>query len=95
MKITAKEAEHAAKLAHIKIDSKQSEKLICELEVIARYADMLKDVDTSGVEPTFHGIVLQNVLRKDVVTNNYNRDDLLKNAPDSHDGCFVVPTVVE
>lgn len=95
MKVTAKDVERVAKLSRIKIESGEQGGLIEALERISRFADMLSEADTDNVQPTCHGVILQNVLREDVVTNSYDRNLLLKNAPESHDGCFAVPKVVE
>lgn len=34
-------------------------------------------------------------MREDVAENNYKRDELMKNAPQTQAGCVVVPRVVE
>jgi aspartyl-tRNA(Asn)/glutamyl-tRNA(Gln) amidotransferase subunit C len=95
MKITTKDVNYVASLARLKFSGEQTEKLVGEMESIINFADMLAEVDTDGVEPTFHAIALENVLREDVVTNRYDRDKLLQNAPSRSNGCFEVPKVVE
>lgn len=39
--------------------------------------------------------VIKNVLREDKPVYSFSRNDLLKNAPSSKDGYFVVPRIVE
>lgn len=95
MKITKENVKYVANLARLKITDEQQEKFINEMESIINFADMLAEVNTDDVEPTFHAIELQNVLREDVVTSKYNRDKLLQNAPSQYNGCFEVPKVVE
>ncbi len=95
MKLTVDDVKYVANLARLKISDDEQEKLVNDMESIIGFADMLGEVDTDGVEPTFHAINLQNVLREDIVTNNYDREELLKNAPSKLDGCFEVPKVVE
>ncbi len=95
MKISAEDVKYVANLARLNITEEQQDKLVKEMESIISFADMLSEVNTDNVEPTFHALALQNVLREDVVTNNYDREELLQNAPSKHNGCFEVPKVVE
>ncbi|OQB16118.1 MAG: Aspartyl/glutamyl-tRNA(Asn/Gln) amidotransferase subunit C [Firmicutes bacterium ADurb.Bin193] len=95
MKITREDVEYVANLAHLKISEDEQDAFVSDMENIISFADILSGVDTGDVEPTFHALELENVLREDVVTNDYDRDDLLKNAPSKHNGCFEVPKVVE
>jgi aspartyl-tRNA(Asn)/glutamyl-tRNA(Gln) amidotransferase subunit C len=95
MKITSQDVEYVANLARLKIHDDEKDKLIADIESIIEFADVLSEVDTENIEPTYHAIKAQNVLREDIVTNNYDRDELLSNAPSKQDGCFEVPKVVE
>ena len=49
----------------------------------------------SDVEPTMHVANIHNVFRDDVVKPSYDTALILKNAPESDMGCFVVPKTVE
>lgn len=95
MKITKDDVKYVANLARLKISEEEQEKFAREMESIISFADMLGEVNTDNIEPTFHALELQNVLREDNVTNNYDREKLLQNAPSQYDGCFEVPKVVE
>lgn len=55
----------------------------------------LNALDTSGVEPMSHVFPVKNVLREDEVVPSFDRDELLRNAPASEDGAFLVPKTVE
>jgi aspartyl-tRNA(Asn)/glutamyl-tRNA(Gln) amidotransferase subunit C len=52
-------------------------------------------VDTSAIPPTAQVITLQNQMRPDDVQESLDRDEVLKNAPDSEDGMFKVRAVLE
>lgn len=95
MKITLDDIKHVANLARIKIQDEEREGFLVDFENIIGFVNALSEIDTSNVEPTFQAIHLQNVFREDVVTNNYDREKLLQNAPSQYDGCFEVPKVVE
>lgn len=95
MKITQNDVEYVAKLARLHISDEQKEKLTKDMAAIIAFADKLADIDTAGVTPEAHAITVQNVFRKDEVTPSYDREDLLRNAPEKQAGCFSVPKIVE
>ncbi|MBK1698055.1 Asp-tRNA(Asn)/Glu-tRNA(Gln) amidotransferase subunit GatC [Rhodovibrio salinarum] len=84
-----------AKLARIKVDDAQQEALTKELSNILGWVDELGELDTEGVQPMTSVVEVQHSLRKDVVNDGDRQDDILKNAPESKQGYFVVPRVVE
>ena len=51
--------------------------------------------DTSGVDPLVSVLDLHNVLREDVPAKFMPREELLKNAPEQHDGYFQVPATID
>jgi aspartyl-tRNA(Asn)/glutamyl-tRNA(Gln) amidotransferase subunit C len=65
-----------------------------QLGAILDYMDLLKEVDTEGVEPFSHPLELSNVFRPDEVKPSLERQEALRNAPE-HDGqCYLVPAVL-
>jgi aspartyl-tRNA(Asn)/glutamyl-tRNA(Gln) amidotransferase subunit C len=84
-----------AKLARIKVDDAQQEALTEELSNILGWIDELGELDTEGVQPMTSVVEVQHSLRKDAVKDGDRQDDILKNAPESKHGYFVVPRVVE
>ena len=58
------------------------------------YIDKLGELDTSGIEPMSHVFPVQNVFRKDVVTNGDGSRDTLENAPEQKDNMFIVPITI-
>ena len=95
MKITESEVLHVARLARLNLEPELLARFQRELSSILDYMDMLKEVDTTGVEPTFHAHVLENALRDDSVSPSQSRQDALSNAPKVHNDAFVVPKVIE
>ena len=61
---------------------------------ILEYVDQLRQVDTSGVQPTSHALALTPAFREDAETRHLERETSLANAPDQEDGSFVVPKVI-
>lgn len=58
------------------------------------YMNLLKEVDTKGVEPLTHVFEGGNVFREDVVTGSDKSEEILANAPLQKEGMFVVPKTV-
>lgn len=62
-----------------------------------REAEMseINKIDTSAVERMVHVMPIETVVREDVVKQNFSRDDLQKGAPETDEGYWCVPRVVE
>ena len=60
-------------------------------------ADMqaLHAIDTEQVERMVHALPIATVVREDVAKKLFTRDDLQKGAPETMDGYWQVPRVVE
>ncbi len=95
MKITEETVQYVASLAKLSVSDDEKQKVAKELDRILDYIETMNGLDTEGIEPMSHVLPVKNVFREDVVTNQDNRDELLKNAPKKKDGSFVVPKTVE
>ena len=85
------DVQAVAALAKLHIDEEEIQSVKSELESIVGFARKLED----GVDVTAHIVPMHNVLREDVAENNYDRDELLKNAPTGADGYMTVPKTLE
>lgn len=94
MKITEETVQYVAALAKINVSEEEKQKVAKELDHILDYIETMNGLDTEGVEPMSHVLPVKNVFREDIVTNQDNREELIKNAPKKN-GCFVVPKTVE
>jgi aspartyl-tRNA(Asn)/glutamyl-tRNA(Gln) amidotransferase subunit C len=79
----------------LNLTEEEKDKFTLEMASIIEFADKLNELDTEGIEPTAHVIPIQNVFREDEVRPSYDREEILKNAPEKEDGCFKVPKIVE
>jgi len=95
MSIDNQTVRKVSKLAKIKINEKEETKLIEELNNILGWVDELKKVDTKQIEPMLSVFNESMVMRKDEVSSEISDELVLKNAPESKSGFFVVPKVVE
>ena len=95
MSIDNKTVKKVSKLAKIRINEREESKLIEELNNILGWVDELKKVDTEKIEPMLSVFNESMVMRKDEVSSEISDELVLKNAPESKSGFFVVPKVVE
>ena len=95
MSIDNKTVKKVSKLAKIRINEREESKLIEELNNILGWVDELKKVDTEKIEPMLSVFNESMVMRKDEVSSEISEELVLKNAPESKSGFFVVPKVVE
>lgn len=83
--ITKKEVEHIAWLARIKLTKKEKEKFTNQFNDILEFFKQIDKVDTEKVQPTFHVIDLVNVFREDKVEESLSLEEILQNAPKTHE----------
>ena len=95
MSIDNQTVRKVSKLAKIKINEQEETKFIEELNNILGWVDELKKVDTDQIEPMLSVFNESMVMRKDEVSSDISEELVLKNAPESKSGFFVVPKVIE
>ncbi|HEY1224194.1 MAG TPA: Asp-tRNA(Asn)/Glu-tRNA(Gln) amidotransferase subunit GatC [Brevundimonas sp.] len=95
MAIDVATVRKVAHLARIKTPEDRLEPLAAELNGILAWIEQLDEVDVTGIEPMTSNVAQPLRLRDDVVSDGGKVADVLKNAPKSADGFFVVPKVVE
>ena len=95
MQITPDLIKYLEKLARITLTEDEEKKVGNELQDILTYIDMLNELDTDGVEAMSHCFPVTNVMREDEVQPSMSADEIAANAPESQDGCFVVPKTVD
>lgn len=95
MTIDKELVKYLESLARIELTEEQRTATEKDLQDILTYIDTLNELPTDGVEPLSHSFPVTNVMREDVVAMHNTRDDILQNAPEEKDGCFVVPKTVD
>ncbi|HSR94171.1 MAG TPA: Asp-tRNA(Asn)/Glu-tRNA(Gln) amidotransferase subunit GatC [Solirubrobacterales bacterium] len=83
---------HVAKLARLRLDEAEVEKMAGELSGILEHVDRIAGLDLEEVEPTSHVVELENVLRPDLSRPSWPREAVLEQAPDPAEGAFRVPS---
>lgn len=92
--ITRDTVRHVAKLARLELSEQEETQLTDQLGAILDYVEQLREVDTTGVEPTAHALPLTNVLRPDEPHASLSQAEVLQNAPASEQGMFRVPRIL-
>jgi aspartyl-tRNA(Asn)/glutamyl-tRNA(Gln) amidotransferase subunit C len=95
MAISREDVEHVARLARLGLDDQEVERMTSQLAHILDAMQALGQLDTSAIPPTAQVIPLQNVMRDDVARPCLSPEDVLRNAPATREGQFLVPQVLE
>jgi aspartyl-tRNA(Asn)/glutamyl-tRNA(Gln) amidotransferase subunit C len=95
MKITRNEVEYVATLARLSLKDDEIDALTSDMDSILAYVEKLNELDTGDIVPTAHAVPVENAFREDQVRPSLGVEKALKNAPESENGCFRVPKVIE
>jgi len=95
LKITKEEVKHVAHLARLDFNQDEIDMFTMQLSDILNYIDQLNQVDTDGVQPMTHTMVLHNAFRDDVIIPSLTNEMALGNAAEIRGSSFRVPKVIE
>jgi len=80
MSLSTDDVLHISKLARLKLTEKEIEVFTPQLVSILGYVDMLGEVNTDNVEPTYQVTGIKNVWRKDTVEDCECKEALLESS---------------
>ena len=86
---------YVAHLARMHLSEEEITTFQAQLQQVLGYVDQLKSLDVEHIEPTAHAVPVQNVFRKDETRPSLDLEKAIGNAPQSRNGCFVVPKIIE
>jgi aspartyl-tRNA(Asn)/glutamyl-tRNA(Gln) amidotransferase subunit C len=95
MTLTSEEVEHIAELARLELTGEEKASYREQLSAILDYVGRLQELDTKDIPPTSSVLPARSVLRPDRSRPGLTRQELLDNAPESEEGQFRVPPVLE
>ncbi len=95
MALTREEVQHIARLCRLSMTTEELDEMSQQLSHILEQFEVLRQLDTEGVEATSHVADLASVLREDVVSDSLPREDVLANAPREQSGQFRVGVVID
>lgn len=86
---------HIATLANLPLSDEEKKKLEKQLEETLSYIANLKEVNTTGIDPTSQVTGLENVTREDRVEPSLSQKQALQNAKATEKGMFKVNAILE
>jgi aspartyl-tRNA(Asn)/glutamyl-tRNA(Gln) amidotransferase subunit C len=89
------DVEKIAFLARLGVDEQDMPEYAANLSNILDMVEQLNSVDTDGVKPMAHPLDAVQRLRADEVTEVNDRENLQSHAPETAEGLYLVPRVVE
>lgn len=98
MKVTRKDVEYVAELAHLELGEAELVTYLEQLNSILDYMERLNQVDTTQVAPmaqVLYEAPENFTLRDDVPRPGFAQETALANAPEPGQGQFKVPKVIE
>lgn len=95
MALDRSDVEKIARLTQLAVSAEEADALVGELSGILALVEHMNTVDTSDVTPMAHPLHMTQRLRADVVTEQDQRDDFQAIAPETEDGLYLVPRVIE
>ena len=95
MKVTEDVVKNVAELAQLELGAKEIKRLMVGMQKIVDLAEQMQSVDTKGIEPVSNPLDATQQLRRDEVTEKNERDLYQSIAPETRDGLYLVPKVIE
>ena len=95
MTLSRQDIEYIAHLARLEVSESDVPAYVDKLGRIIDFIDELGQADTVDMVPMAHPLDMSQRLRADEVTESDERDRYQANAPETENGVYVVPRVVE
>lgn len=95
MSLSPAQVRQVAHLARLALKPEQIEPYAGQLSQILAMVDALARAETAGVTPMAHPLDMVQRLRPDRVTETDRRDALQAIAPQTAEGVYLVPRVIE
>jgi len=92
--ITDDQFQHIAKLSRLEIKPEESY-IKDQLSEAAKYVDVLKELNTEDISPTFQVNHKKNVFRDDVITPSFTQSQALSQAAKTKDGYIVTSATIK
>lgn len=92
--ISQKEVDHVAQLARLELTEAERTTFAEQLSHILSYMDQLQGVPTEGLSRSASVADQNPVMREDRPRTGISAEAALANAPESHEGFFIVPKII-
>jgi aspartyl-tRNA(Asn)/glutamyl-tRNA(Gln) amidotransferase subunit C len=95
MSLERDDVEKIAHLARLAVDEGELDSVTAGLSDILNMVEQMSSVDTAGVTPMAHPLHMTQPLRPDQVTEEDQRELFQSIAPQTEEGLYLVPKVIE
>jgi aspartyl-tRNA(Asn)/glutamyl-tRNA(Gln) amidotransferase subunit C len=95
MSLARDDVEKIAHLARLAVNEAELDAVASGLSDILKMVEQMGSVDTTGVTPMAHPLHMTQPLRPDRVTEEDQRELFQSIAPQTEDGLYLVPKVIE
>ena len=95
MSLERTDVEKIAHLARLAVSEQELDSVAGDLSNILELVEQMNAVDTTGVEPMAHPLHMVQRLRADEVSESDQRDHFQSIAPQTEEGLYLVPRVIE
>ncbi len=95
MSLSLDDVKRIARLARIRVDAAEAAGYQAQINGIFGLIEAMQAVDTAGVEPMSHAQDVSQRLRADVVSETDRREAFQAVAPQTENGLYLVPKVIE
>jgi len=88
------QVRHIAKLANLSLSDKELNMYTKQISDVLSYMDILEEVDTKNVEPTYQLLDASfNIFREDIIKNSLTQEEALQSTNNSYRGYFMTDNV--
>lgn len=95
-KLSIEDIQALALQSKLALTDQEAEDLVVRLQAVDQAAERLNGIETEGVQPTYFGNDIRNVLRPDQPQKTENREELFKNVPEQEADDFIeVPAMID
>lgn len=95
MEITKEQVLYIAKLAKLRLDDQQAEKMREEFEAILGHFQSIDQIDSQELAPEGLDQSGETVLRRDELRPSMDKEKLFQNAKQRREGYLQVPKIIE
>ena len=95
MQIDEKLIDYLEELSCLALSVEEKQRISDDLKEILEYMERLGGLDTEGVPERSHPFDNANAFREDLAGESFNRELILKNAPDRDNSMFIAPKVLD
>lgn len=92
---TEKDIEKISELVKLPISDVEKTKLAGMLSQTTEYMDMLNELDTDKVEPTYQVTGLVNIFQDSNLSQTLTQEEVLQNAPNTKEGMIETKAVFD